>query len=55
MNTKSILLAYTTHLGSTQEAAVIIAYLLRQAGIRVDLQPMLEGKSLERAGTLQLV
>lgn len=54
MNTKSILLAYATRFGSTQEAAEIIADTLRQAGLRVDLQPMREVKSLEHYDAIVL-
>ena len=42
MNTKSILLAYATRFGSTQEVAETIAASLRQAGLTVDIQPMQE-------------
>ena len=48
MNTKSILLAYATRFGSTQEVAEAIAAALRQAGFEVDLQPMCEVQSLDR-------
>jgi menaquinone-dependent protoporphyrinogen oxidase len=48
MNTKSILLAYATRFGSTQEVAEAIAAVLREAGLNVDLQPMREVKSLDR-------
>ena len=36
MNTKSILLAYATRYGSTQEVAETIAATLREAGLEVD-------------------
>ncbi len=47
MNTKSILVAYATRYGSTQQAAEIVADALRQAGFQVDLQLMREVKSLD--------
>jgi len=37
MNTKSILLAYATRYGSTQEVAEAITTILRQDGIKVDI------------------
>jgi menaquinone-dependent protoporphyrinogen oxidase len=46
MNTKSILLAYATRFGSTQEVSETIAASLRQAGFEVDMQPMADVKSL---------
>ena len=46
MNTKSILLAYASRFGSTQEVAEAIASTLGEAGLEVDLQPMQEVKSL---------
>jgi menaquinone-dependent protoporphyrinogen oxidase len=46
MNTKSILLAYATRFGSTQEVAETVASVLREAGIKVELQPMQEVRSL---------
>ncbi|HLO18595.1 MAG TPA: flavodoxin domain-containing protein [Anaerolineales bacterium] len=48
MNTKSILLAYASRFGSTQEVAETIASILGDAGFEVDLQPMQEVKSLDR-------
>jgi menaquinone-dependent protoporphyrinogen oxidase len=48
MNTKSILLAYASRFGSTQEVAGTIAATLRAAGLEIDLQPMQEVKSLAR-------
>ena len=48
MNTKSILLAYASRFGSTQEVAETIATTLRENGLEVDLQPMQEVKSLAR-------
>jgi len=48
MNTKSILLAYASRFGSTQEVAETIASALSEAGLEVDFQPMQEIKSLDR-------
>jgi menaquinone-dependent protoporphyrinogen oxidase len=47
MSTKSILLAYATRFGSTQEVAEAIAASLRQAGFDVDMQPMAAVKTLD--------
>ena len=47
MNTRSILLAYATCFGSTQQVAETITAVLRQAGLTIDVQPMQEVKSLE--------
>jgi menaquinone-dependent protoporphyrinogen oxidase len=47
MNTKSILLAYATRYGSTQEVAETIAATLRAAGLEVELQPMQDVKTLD--------
>ena len=46
MNTKSILLAYATRFGSTQDVAETIAASLRQSGFDVDMQPMSDVKTL---------
>jgi len=48
MNTKSVLLAYASRFGSTQEVAETIASILSEAELEVDLQPMQEVKSLDR-------
>ena len=48
MNTKSILLAFASRFGSTQEVAETIASTLSEAGLEVDIQPMQEVKSLDR-------
>ena len=48
MNTKSILLAYASRFGSTQEVAETVVTSLSKAGLEVDLQPMQEVKSLDR-------
>ena len=47
MNTRSILLAYATRYGSTQEVAETITAALRQVGLEVDIQPMREVKRLD--------
>jgi len=47
MNTKSILLAYATRFGSTQEVAEAIATALREARFEVELQPMQEVQRLD--------
>ncbi len=54
MNTRSILIAFSSRYGSTQEAAEIVADALRQAGLRVALQPMREVKSLEHYDAIVL-
>jgi menaquinone-dependent protoporphyrinogen oxidase len=48
MKTKSILLAYASRFGSTQEVAETIASTLSEAGLEVNLQPMQDIKSLDR-------
>ncbi len=47
MNTKPILLAYTTRYGSTQEVAETITDELRKTGLEVIIQPMQEVNSLD--------
>ena len=47
MNTKSILLAYATRYGSTQEVAETITAALRKVGLEVDIQPMQEVRTLD--------
>jgi menaquinone-dependent protoporphyrinogen oxidase len=47
MNTKSILLAYATRFGSTQEVAEALTDALREAGSSVDLRPMQEVQRLD--------
>lgn len=47
MNTKSILLAYATRFGSTQEVAEAITAELRQRGLEVDMRPMQEVTTLD--------
>lgn len=47
MNTKSILLAFATRFGSTQQVAETIAATLREAGLEVDLQPLQEVRTLD--------
>ena len=46
MNTRSILLAYASRFGSTQEVAETVAEALREAGLKVDIQPMQEIRTL---------
>jgi menaquinone-dependent protoporphyrinogen oxidase len=48
MNTKSVLLAYATRFGSTQEVAETVAASLREAGLKVDLRPMSQVESLDQ-------
>jgi len=48
MYTRSILLAYASRFGSTQEVAETITAALRQAGLEVDNQPMQEVKRLDK-------
>ena len=48
MNTNSVLLAYATRFGSTQEVAETVAASLREAGLKVDLQLMKEVESLDQ-------
>jgi len=47
MNTRSILLAYATRYGSTQEVAESVGEVLRIAGFKVDVQPMQEVEGLD--------
>lgn len=54
MNARSILLAYATRYGSTQEVAETITAALRQAGLEVDIQPMREVKTLDNYDTVVL-
>ncbi len=54
MNIKSILVAYATRYGSTQEAAETVADALRQTGLPVDLRPMREVESLEHYDAIVL-
>jgi menaquinone-dependent protoporphyrinogen oxidase len=48
MNTNSVLLAYATRFGSTQEVAESVAASLREVGLKVDLRLMREVESLEQ-------
>ena len=48
MNNRSILLAYASRYGSTQEVAETITAALRQTGLEVDIQPMQEVKRLDK-------
>ena len=54
MNTRSILLAYATHYGSTQEVAEAITTTLRQDGIKVDIQSMQDVKNLDNYSAVVL-
>ncbi len=54
MNTRSILLAYATRYGSTQQVAETIAVALRQVGLEVDIQPMQEVKRLDNYDSVVL-
>ncbi len=47
MNTKSVLVAYASRYGSTQEVAEDITAALRQCGLEVELQPVQEVQTLE--------
>ena len=48
LTTNSILVAYATRYGSTQEVAEAVAATLRERGLEVDLQPVREVKTLDR-------
>ena len=50
----SILVAYATRYGSTQEVAEAVAETLRESGLEVDLQPMREVRTLEGYGAVVL-
>ncbi len=54
MNTKSILLAYATRYGSTQEVAEAITATLREDGLRVDILPMQDVENLDKYGAVVL-
>ena len=54
MNTKSILLAYATRYGSTQEVAETITTTLREDGVKVDIQPMQDVKNLDNYSAVVL-
>ena len=54
MNTNSILLAYATRYGSTQEVAEAITTTLRQDGIKVDIQSMQDVKNLDNYSAVVL-
>ncbi len=47
MNTKSILVAYASKYGSTEEVAETIGQVMSETGFQVDLQPVADVKSLE--------
>jgi len=54
MNANSVLLAYATRFGSTQEVAETVAASLREAGLKVDLQLMRQVESLDQYETVVL-
>ncbi len=54
MNTRSILLAYATRYGSTQQVAETITASLREVGLEVDLQPMREVKNIDNYDAIVL-
>lgn len=50
----SVLVAYASRYGSTQEVAEVVAAVLSEHGLEVDLQPMREVRSLEGYGAVVL-
>ena len=50
----SILVAYATRYGSTQEVAEAVAATLRERGLEVDIQPMREVRALDQYGGVVL-
>lgn len=54
MNTGTLLVAYASRFGSTQEVAESITAALRQAGLEVELQPMGEVKSVDNYAAVVL-
>ena len=48
MNTNSVLVAYATRFGATQEVAETVAASLREAGLKVDLRLMRQVESLDQ-------
>jgi menaquinone-dependent protoporphyrinogen oxidase len=44
----SVLVAYATRYGSTQEVAEVVAATLRERGLEVDLQPMRQVRTLDQ-------
>lgn len=50
----SILLAYATRYGSTQEVAEAVAATLRERGLEVDIQPMREVRALDQYAAVVL-
>ncbi len=54
MNTRTILLAYATRYGSTQQVAETIADTLRKVGLEVDIQPMQEVRKLDKYDAIVL-
>ncbi len=54
MNANSILLAYASRYGSTQEVAESIAAALRHVGLKVDMRPMQDVKGLDQSDAIVL-
>jgi menaquinone-dependent protoporphyrinogen oxidase len=54
MNAQSILLAYASRYGSTQEVAETVAAALRAAGLEVEIQPMRQVKTLDHYNAVVL-
>lgn len=54
MNTTTVLLAYATRYGSTQEVAEAIAGTLREGGLAVDVQAMRDVTTLDNYGAVVL-
>lgn len=50
----SILIAYATRYGATQEVAAVIAATLREHGLAVDVQPMHDVQTLDAYGAVVL-
>jgi menaquinone-dependent protoporphyrinogen oxidase len=50
----SILVAYATRYGSTQEVAEVVVATLRERGLAVDIQPMRQVRTLEGYRTVVL-
>ena len=51
---KSVLVAYATRYGSTQEVAEAIGEVLREQGLEVEVQPLRQVRSLEGYGAVVL-
>lgn len=50
----SVLVAYATRYGSTQEVAETVAATLRERGLVVDIQPMRDARTLDQYGAVVL-